>query len=718
MQTNLRTITVAWSLGIFLLLLALARAQNNLPSPVAVDSTATRLTLETPARGGDANNMYSLKYFAPSPPWVSGVAQADGTFRLRVEGGSPASMLVIEVSTNLADWSPVFTNTTATDALFYTDPDAGKSPMRFYRAYRLSSGTALLSGEAANLTTTAKLFSPVIARVAAPPPPAAQPKLLSSSLPRIVDLTPYYQSQFGTESRFDGIPVWTSMDGLPFHLGGRIELFGTQLAMYNQVKPKEALGIKVGAAFDELHLIHDGVWSEVPNRAVAIIRLHYADGVTEDFPIKYNVHVLDWNRMPSEETEVLTDPGTKIVWRGPGVGFTKGVGRLFKTVLNNPRPAVPVATIDLISTGTRVTYRLVAATIALHDPRRAVTPGMPLNQPGARFDGAVNVTIVDDATGAPIAKADVFPFTQVYEVGIVIAPQLTTEAGEIVIRYPVDGTEYIGFRVTKPGYQDGRQTWRRGGIPSDVTCRLTRSRASMQVHKPAAELADVKPQLFNIDFGAYAPSKQVGPTAAGRAGDSWNGVAVASDNHHTESDLIFAGGDPSPIEVEMINLGGCWHSGGEMGVKSTMLDTFNYPVNNRGGDSTVILHQVPPGKYSVYIYGHGIYPEYYGDYTLTVGNHDYGRKQTSHKIDAVRNTKWVEGSQYVKFSGVEVALRESIEILIRPGEPVTLPDGRTICDAIICGLQLVPENRCDEAAPSDTFPGSSVRKSVTSEDPP
>jgi hypothetical protein len=98
-----------------------------------------------------------------------------------------------------------------------------------------------------------------------------------------------------------------------------------------------------------------------------------------------------------------------------------------------------------------------------------------LNQPGARFDGAVNVTIVDDATGAPIAKADVFPFTQVYEVGIVIAPQLTSEAGEIVIRYPVDGTEYIGFRVTKPGYQDGRQTWRRGGIPGAVTCRLTAS---------------------------------------------------------------------------------------------------------------------------------------------------------------------------------------------------------------------------------------------------
>ena len=32
---------------------------------------------------------------------------------------------MIEASTNLAGWAPVFTNTTPTNVLFYTDPDAG-----------------------------------------------------------------------------------------------------------------------------------------------------------------------------------------------------------------------------------------------------------------------------------------------------------------------------------------------------------------------------------------------------------------------------------------------------------------------------------------------------------------------------------------------------------------------------------------------------------------
>jgi len=43
--------------------------------------------------------------------------------------------LVIEVSTNLAGWASVLTNTTPTNVLFYTDPDAGSYSTRFYRAF-------------------------------------------------------------------------------------------------------------------------------------------------------------------------------------------------------------------------------------------------------------------------------------------------------------------------------------------------------------------------------------------------------------------------------------------------------------------------------------------------------------------------------------------------------------------------------------------------------
>jgi hypothetical protein len=63
------------------------------------------------------------------------------------------------------------------------------------------------------------------------------------------------------------------------------------------------------------------------------------------------------------------------------------------------------------------------------------------------------------------------------------------------------------------------------------------------------------PRTLNIDFGPgrHDASKQVGPAAAGREGDCWNTVGVAWNNAHTEADLKFASGEPSPIQVEMIN---------------------------------------------------------------------------------------------------------------------------------------------------------------------
>ena len=172
-----------------------------------------------------------------------------------------------------------------------------------------------------------------------------------------------------------------------------------------------------------------------------------------------------------------------------------------------------------------------------------------------------------------------------------------------------------------------------------------------------------------------------------------NSVAASWNDDHTEAGLKAATGEPSPIEAQLINLGGCWGNGGGMGIKDPMLDTFNYPAGNKGGDSTVILYDVPAGKYNVYIYGHGSdpeYPQYNGDYTVMVGDHSYGRKPTSQGLDALRNKKWVEGSQYVKFPGVKVSEGDKLEILIRPGGQVSDHTGRLFSDAMICGLQLVP----------------------------
>ena len=61
----------------------------------------------------------------------------NGTFQMYLENVPPAGTLVIEASTNLSanplGWLPVFTNTTPTNLLHYTDPEPATHPARFYR---------------------------------------------------------------------------------------------------------------------------------------------------------------------------------------------------------------------------------------------------------------------------------------------------------------------------------------------------------------------------------------------------------------------------------------------------------------------------------------------------------------------------------------------------------------------------------------------------------
>jgi hypothetical protein len=67
---------------------------------------------------------------------LTGLQLANGTFPMRVDNVLQPGTLVIEACTKLAGWAPIFTNTTPTNVLFYTDPDANNATTRFYRAFQ------------------------------------------------------------------------------------------------------------------------------------------------------------------------------------------------------------------------------------------------------------------------------------------------------------------------------------------------------------------------------------------------------------------------------------------------------------------------------------------------------------------------------------------------------------------------------------------------------
>jgi thiol-disulfide isomerase/thioredoxin/uncharacterized GH25 family protein len=300
------------------------------------------------------------------------------------------------------------------------------------------------------------------------------------ALPFVLDLKPFYTKVFvtpqGTNSTYKGYFGRKIVDGLPFDVDGDCVLYGQSVADYNKVRPNDILGVKIGRKFDELHLIHSVQWREFHGCPAAIIRLHYADGSSHDFEIRYGFQVIDWARLSTEEQEILTDPDTKIIWRGEGV--LKGTGRLFKTVLRNPFPNKKVDSMDLISTRSRASYMLAAATVAKSDPRREVTVPMPL-EPSLNFDGVLKVRVVDKDTGAPLAGADVYPGMTVDNHGLVADPILTSSNGVALVKYPVSRTRSVSVRVSKAGYLGRIGNWERDNIPDYMTYHLIASRATI-----------------------------------------------------------------------------------------------------------------------------------------------------------------------------------------------------------------------------------------------
>jgi hypothetical protein len=88
------------------------------------------------ADGGAASETFVLTVnSAQSLQFVSSSMLTHGAFRLLLTG-SPLQNTVIQVSSDLSGWLPVFTNSEQTNMVEWIDTSVTNNELRFYRAVR------------------------------------------------------------------------------------------------------------------------------------------------------------------------------------------------------------------------------------------------------------------------------------------------------------------------------------------------------------------------------------------------------------------------------------------------------------------------------------------------------------------------------------------------------------------------------------------------------
>jgi hypothetical protein len=245
----------------------------------------------------------------------------------------------------------------------------------------------------------------------------------------------------------------TNFEGVPFLLGGKVELFGAWNARTRAEAFPHDVEFKIGRRFARLHCLQAPLPSAAQGEPYLRLTLRYADGGSHMWQLYYGVHGRDPWKQLSERTSTITDPNTSIVWTGNSIAITNGATlRLFKTVLENPRPEAEVTNLVCASLETELSCNLLGLTLeenpALHRPAETFEPRDHLPW---RDEIAIRAVAAESGGGLPGAK--VFAWgredNKVFPVGRQFRRE---EAGRVWVPYAPERYTALSFVVCAPGY--------------------------------------------------------------------------------------------------------------------------------------------------------------------------------------------------------------------------------------------------------------------------
>ena len=300
-----------------------------------------------------------------------------------------------------------------------------------------------------------------------------------------LDLKPHYDraGSWNTGSEWESVPRGlTVLGGVPFDLSGLLRLNGRAARRDNKPYREKVEGIEVGKKFARLHLLHIASYSYSPDRAVPYARiiLNYADGTKNSLPIIYAQHARDWRRPKYEFNSALSDPNSKVVWRGTynGTDESGKTLRIFKSTFENPRPDEEVTTIDVATEDAWPNATILAMSVGPANLPKAKDDPASLPEPAEAYDGAMQLTVVDEDSQKPLAGVMV-SVNGTDASGSFRPPELITDRkGQGVVRHPGETTRSLTVVASGDGAATKTTRWQTldgEPIPEKFTLNLGRA---------------------------------------------------------------------------------------------------------------------------------------------------------------------------------------------------------------------------------------------------
>jgi outer membrane protein assembly factor BamB len=182
--------------------------------------------------------------------------------------------------------------------------------------------------------------------------------------PRFLDLQPHANQKlkegFGIQGNdLGGLPTGEqTLAGVPFRIGeGVIQLTGNGLPA-----PTKVEGIKVGAKFSRLYVLHATQWGpDKDHIVVGYYTVHYEDNSQVTIPLVYGEDISNWWCVGGQEPPSRA----AVAWKGTNRHATesKATLALYMTRWNNPQPGRTVVRIDFTATNKQVAPFCVAMTV-------------------------------------------------------------------------------------------------------------------------------------------------------------------------------------------------------------------------------------------------------------------------------------------------------------------------------------------------------------------